>query len=90
MRTVFLNTLAQWFQAVMVFVNIIAILSALCAVICICIHIQSLGNREVSGRFCISQLHLCTRNCLCKAFCPNYPAHLANGLVQIHTAACDF
>ena len=90
MRTVFLDTLAQRYQTIVILVHIIAILSALFCIVCVCIHIQPLRHREIPGCLCVGQFDLGSGNCLREALCPDDPAHLANGFVQIDLAGCDF
>ena len=89
MGTVFLDAFAQRLQAIVILVHIVAVLSALCSVICICIYIQSLRHRKISGCLCVGQLNLSSGNRFRKALCPNHPTHLTNRFVQIDAAACD-
>ena len=89
MGAVFLDAFAQGFQTIVILVHIVAVLSALCGVVCICIHIQSLRHRKISGCLCVGQPDLSSGNRFRKALCPNHPTHLTNRFVQIDAVVCD-
>ena len=77
--TIFLDVFTQWFQSKAIRIHLVAVLSAVCCIVCIYIQIQSLWHWIITRCFgCIQRQRV-----FCKAFCTNHPAYLPNGFSQI-------